>query len=74
MESEAQPKLVRAIAMFCLLAGLVVIVTNLLSGLSVARSIGRGIVPLAVGGLVLATVAWRGRWKPKGPEQGDGEG
>jgi len=70
MESEGWRRLVHAVAVFCLTAGALVIASNLLGGVSVARSIGRGVIPFAVGAFVLMTMARRERWRVKQDDAG----
>jgi hypothetical protein len=58
----------RGAATFFLLAGTVVIATNLMSGESAARSIRRGIIPVMIGGFVLFAVRRRAE-PPRAPLQ-----
>jgi hypothetical protein len=73
VESDSWQRFVRAVAVFCLTAGALVIAANLLSGVAVARSIGRGLIPFLVGMFVLATMARRSRWKAKQDEAAEGK-
>jgi hypothetical protein len=53
MNANARQKFLQSAALCFLLAGATVIITNLLTGVPVARAIGRGALPFLVGGIVL---------------------